>query len=72
MQNNSLPWFHISVKTMNLMYNFCRAFEVGAARPSPGSIGKLRISSEMRTKLEMVTANHSLRLVHLENKKIIK
>ncbi|XP_021936980.1 unconventional myosin-XV-like isoform X3 [Zootermopsis nevadensis] len=41
--------------------NSVRAFEVGAARPSPGSIGKLHISSEMRTKLEMVTANHSLR-----------
>ncbi|XP_069684994.1 unconventional myosin-XV isoform X3 [Periplaneta americana] len=41
--------------------NAIRAFEVGASRPSPGSIGKLRISSEMRTKLEMVTANHSLR-----------
>lgn len=40
---------------------FYRAFEVGAQRPSPGSIGKLRISSEMRHKLEMVTANHSVR-----------
>ncbi|XP_046399408.1 unconventional myosin-XV isoform X2 [Ischnura elegans] len=32
-----------------------------ASRPTPGSIGKLRISSEMRQKLEMVTSNHSLR-----------
>ncbi|XP_049851037.1 unconventional myosin-XV isoform X4 [Schistocerca gregaria] len=38
-----------------------KAFEVGASRPVPGSIGKLRISSEMRSKLEMVTANHSIR-----------
>lgn len=35
--------------------------EVGASRPSPGSVGKLRISNEMKHKLEMVTANHSLR-----------
>lgn len=28
---------------------------------SPSSVGKLRISSEMRSKLELVTANHSLR-----------
>lgn len=38
-----------------------RAFEVGAQRPTPGSIGKLRISSEMRYKLEMVTSTHSVR-----------
>lgn len=38
-----------------------RSLEVGAARPSPGSVGKLRISTEMKHKLEMVTANHSLR-----------
>ncbi|KAK6643275.1 hypothetical protein RUM43_004780 [Polyplax serrata] len=38
-----------------------KSFELGAQRPSPGSIGKLRISSEMRHKLEMVTANHSVR-----------
>jgi hypothetical protein len=47
--------------SMRYALMFFRAFEVGAARPSPGSIGKLHISSEMRTKLEMVTANHSLR-----------
>ncbi|KAL0278610.1 UNVERIFIED_CONTAM: hypothetical protein PYX00_000382 [Menopon gallinae] len=41
--------------------NSFKAFEVGAQRPTPGSIGKLRISSEMRHKLEMVTANHSVR-----------
>ncbi|KAF4520562.1 hypothetical protein B566_EDAN011115, partial [Ephemera danica] len=38
-----------------------KSFEVGLPRPSPGSVGKLRISSEMRQKLEMVTANHSMR-----------
>ena len=40
----------------------CRsALEVGAQRPSPGSIGKLKLSSEMRQRLEKVTANHSVR-----------
>ncbi|KAJ8956705.1 hypothetical protein NQ318_014060 [Aromia moschata] len=38
-----------------------RVFEVGAARPKPGSIGKLKLSSEMRQRLEKVTANHSVR-----------
>lgn len=38
-----------------------KSLEVGASRPSPGSVGKLRISNEMKHKLEMVTANHSLR-----------
>lgn len=38
-----------------------RAFEIGAARPSPGSVGKLKLSSEMRQRLEQVTANHSVR-----------
>lgn len=38
-----------------------RSFEVGASRPSPGSIGKLKLSSEMRQRLEIVTANHSVR-----------
>ncbi|XP_018313716.1 unconventional myosin-XV isoform X1 [Mycetomoellerius zeteki] len=37
------------------------ALEVGAQRPSPGSIGKLKLSSEMRQRLEKVTANHSVR-----------
>ncbi|XP_059488252.1 unconventional myosin-XV isoform X3 [Neocloeon triangulifer] len=36
-----------------------KAFEVGPRKTTPGSIGKLRISSEMRQKLELVTANHS-------------
>ncbi|GLH06473.1 Unconventional myosin IC [Gryllus bimaculatus] len=48
--------------------NAIKAFEVGAARPSPGSIGKLKISCEMRTKLEMVTANHSLRATNKPEK----
>lgn len=38
-----------------------RSFEIGASRPSPGSIGKLKLSSEMKQRLEMVTANHSVR-----------
>lgn len=38
-----------------------RSFEVGANRPSPGSVGKLKLSSEMRQRLEQVTANHSVR-----------
>lgn len=38
-----------------------KSLEIGASRPSPGSVGKLRISNEMKHKLEMVTANHSLR-----------
>lgn len=42
-------------------YFFRSALEVGAQRPSPGSIGKLKLSSEMRQRLEKVTANHSVR-----------
>lgn len=38
-----------------------RSFEVGAQRPSPGSVGKLKLSSEMRQRLERVTASHSVR-----------
>lgn len=49
----------IAFKTV---YTFSRsALEVGAQRPSPGSIGKLKLSSEMRQRLEKVTANHSVR-----------
>lgn len=45
-----------------ILYTFSRsALEVGAQRPSPGSIGKLKLSSEMRQRLEKVTANHSVR-----------
>lgn len=45
-----------------IVKSFCRsALEVGAQRPSPGSIGKLKLSSEMRQRLEKVTANHSVR-----------
>lgn len=44
------------------LFLFSRSgFEVGAQRPSPGSIGKLKLSSEMRQRLEKVTANHSVR-----------
>lgn len=38
-----------------------RSFEVGADRPAPGSVGKLKLSSEMRQRLEQVTAGHSVR-----------
>ncbi|XP_076273553.1 unconventional myosin 10A isoform X2 [Rhynchophorus ferrugineus] len=38
-----------------------KAFEIGASRPSPGSIGKIKLSSEMKQRLERVTANHSVR-----------
>ncbi|KAG5895943.1 hypothetical protein JTB14_016344 [Gonioctena quinquepunctata] len=44
-----------------LSKNLKRTFEIGASRPSPGSVGKLKLSSEMRQRLEMVTANHSVR-----------
>lgn len=33
-----------------------RSFEIGAERPPPGSVGKLKLSSEMRQRLEQVTA----------------
>lgn len=38
-----------------------RSFEIGAERPPPGSVGKLKLSSEMRQRLEQVTAGHSVR-----------
>lgn len=38
-----------------------RSFEIGAERPAPGSVGKLKLSSEMRQRLEQVTAGHSVR-----------
>lgn len=38
-----------------------RSFEIGAERPNPGSVGKLKLSSEMRQRLEQVTAGHSVR-----------
>lgn len=36
-----------------------RSFEIGADRPPPGSVGKLKLSSEMRQRLEQVTAGKS-------------
>ncbi|XP_014277405.1 unconventional myosin-XV isoform X2 [Halyomorpha halys] len=54
--NNSKPEVNNSKSS-----NSFKSLEVGAQRPSPGSVGKLRISNEMKHKLEMVTANHSLR-----------
>lgn len=35
-----------------------RSFEIGAERPPPGSVGKLKLSSEMRQRLEQVTAGN--------------
>lgn len=32
-----------------------RSFEIGVNRPSPGSVGKLKLSSEMRQRLEQVS-----------------
>lgn len=38
-----------------------RSFDIGAERPSPGSVGKLKLSTEMRQRLEQVTGQHSVR-----------
>ncbi|XP_055533492.1 unconventional myosin-XV [Wyeomyia smithii] len=38
-----------------------RSFDVGADRPLPSSVGKLKLSNEMRQRLEQVTAGHSVR-----------
>lgn len=38
-----------------------RSFDIGADRPGPNSVGKLKLSSEMRQRLEQVTAGHSVR-----------
>lgn len=38
-----------------------RSFDIGAERPPPGSVGKLKLSSEMRLRLEQVTSGHSVR-----------
>lgn len=38
-----------------------RSFDIGAERPIPGSVGKLKLSTEMRQRLEQVTAGHSVR-----------
>ncbi|XP_054281634.1 unconventional myosin-XV-like isoform X2 [Macrosteles quadrilineatus] len=62
-----IPDQSIQTSTPNIKHDLqvhksaIKSLEVGAQRPSPGSVGKLRISSEMKYKLEMVTANHSLR-----------
>ncbi|XP_065213017.1 unconventional myosin-XV isoform X2 [Planococcus citri] len=57
-QNQSNASKHNQVEIHRSSY---KSLEVGSARPSPGSVGKLRISNEMKHKLELVTANHSLR-----------
>ncbi|XP_058837161.1 unconventional myosin-XV [Topomyia yanbarensis] len=41
--------------------NAKRSFDVGADRPIPTSVGKLKLSNEMRQRLEQVTAGHSVR-----------
>jgi myosin XV len=38
-----------------------RSFDIGAERPVPNSVGKLKLSTEMRQRLEQVTAGHSVR-----------
>ncbi|EAA09422.5 AGAP005213-PA [Anopheles gambiae str. PEST] len=38
-----------------------RSFDIGADRPAPNSVGKLKLSNEMRQRLEQVTAGHSVR-----------
>lgn len=38
-----------------------RSFDLGAERPGPSSVGKLKLSTEMRQRLEKVTAGHSVR-----------
>lgn len=55
------PLLRGNERMSNNKRNSKRAFEIGASRPSPGSIGKLKLSSEMRQRLEMVTSNHSVR-----------
>lgn len=68
-EQNSTEWEEMEFEPMvrgnerlsNTKRNSKRAFEIGASRPSPGSVGKLKLSSEMRQRLEMVTANHSVR-----------
>lgn len=40
-----------------------RSFDVGADRPMPSNVGKLKLSTEMRQRLEQVTAGHSVRSV---------
>lgn len=68
-EQNSAEWEDMEFEPMvrgnerfsNNKKNSKRAFEIGASRPTPGSIGKLKLSSEMRQRLELVTANHSVR-----------
>lgn len=38
-----------------------RSFDLGAERPGPSNVGKLKLSTEMRQRLEKVTAGHSVR-----------
>lgn len=68
-EQNSAEWEEMEFEPMGKGHevmnynqnNSKRSFEIGASRPSPGSIGKLKLSSEMRQRLELVTANHSVR-----------
>lgn len=48
-------------KTSNVARVPKRSFDIGADRPSPNNVGKLKLSSEMRQRLEQVTAGHSVR-----------
>lgn len=38
-----------------------RSFDVGADRPLPNSVGKLKLSTDLRQRLEQVTSSHSVR-----------
>ncbi|CRK99256.1 CLUMA_CG012669, isoform A [Clunio marinus] len=40
-----------------------RSFDIGSERPSSNSVGKLKLSLEMRQRLEQVTAGHSVRSI---------
>lgn len=59
-QNENLPREALAV-TAQVTKVSRRSFEIGADRPPPGSVGKLKLSSEMRQRLEQVTAGHSVR-----------
>lgn len=48
-----------------------RSFDVGADRPVPNSVGKLKLSSEMRQRLEQVTSGHTVRSVTSNKSEVV-
>lgn len=60
MQHSAAEWEEIEFEPVmreterTSKSNSRRSFEVGVNRPSPGSVGKLKLSSEMRQRLEQV------------------